>query len=625
MKNILKFIQENLRSEKTGRLLYSCNKKEWWESNNYQKQYNIILKQTSFLDKDVKMSLRIWHIENSILNIPICANKDCNKKTELKNTTVGYPLFCSRKCSANSEAGRELRSKNMTHLNQEDVDFQHKRKKGVEKFWDSENSIERRESLREKAKIQHQQGAFPDSLREYFKTQYVGSQHQRKQCKRMKEQNPMNKLEHREKAKDTIRKKYGVENISQSKEIREQIKKNNMKKYGVDHPMKTDHVLNRVKNTNLKKYGVCWVPQSEHFKNTAIKTNQKKYGVPWKSQQHLGKETIEKLNDSEWLLSKMQEHTPITLAEEIGIAVSNLRLYLHQHGYQFPEKSQFESSVRQYISSLAPGLLVEHARRDIISPSEIDFYIPEKNIAIECNGVYWHSEVGGQTDRLYHFNKTEECRKKGIHLIHVWETEWNTQRDLVESRLKSKLGFSDNIYARKTEARVISKEEARSFLSLNHLQGPVGSSVELGLFHEKELVAVMTFGKPRFKGDYQYELLRYCSKMGCNVIGGASKLFSYFVNNYSPSSVVSYSDRRWNTGGLYEKLQFQHINTNPPAYHYTKDYLRLENRIKYQKHKLGTLLESFDPNLSEWENMRQNGYDRVWDCGTDVFVWNSKF
>jgi hypothetical protein len=111
----------------------------------------------------------------------------------------------------------------------------------------------------------------------------------------------------------------------------------------------------------------------------------------------------------------------------------------------------------------------------------------------------------------------------------------------------------------------------------------------------------MTFGKSRYDKSYDYELLRYCTN-GSSVVGGPSKLFKQFISEYRHPSVVSYSDRMWNTGNLYFTLGFEYLGSSPPAPWYTKNYVSFENRISNQKHKLKNKLEA--------------GYDRIWDCGS---------
>ena len=129
----------------------------------------------------------------------------------------------------------------------------------------------------------------------------------------------------------------------------------------------------------------------------------------------------------------------------------------------------------------------------------------------------------------------------------------------------------------------------------------------------------MTFGKPRFNKNYEYELIRYATKSGYHVIGGAGKLLSYFEKTYKPKSLVSYADRRWSQGKLYYALNFKLDHISSPNYWYVYG-CDIESRLKYQKHKLSRLLEIYDSNLSEYENMKNNGYRRIYDCGNFVFV-----
>jgi hypothetical protein len=132
----------------------------------------------------------------------------------------------------------------------------------------------------------------------------------------------------------------------------------------------------------------------------------------------------------------------------------------------------------------------------------------------------------------------------------------------------------------------------------------------------------MTFVKSRYDKKIQYEMSRFCNKLNYKITGGASKLFKYFVTKYSPISVCSYNDRRYFDGGVYEKLNFTIINNTSPCYFYIKNK-KLYNRMNFQKHKLKKLLSSYDPLLSEWENMKLNGYDRIWDCGNGKWVFTN--
>lgn len=190
---------------------------------------------------------------------------------------------------------------------------------------------------------------------------------------------------------------------------------------------------------------------------------------------------------------------------------------------------------------------------------------------------------------------------------------------------KNKLGFSKKIYARKCEVKEISSKVSSDFLEKNHLQGNINALIRLGLFYDKKLVSVMTFGKTRrkkWKGENHYELLRFCTLRDYYVIGGASKLLKYFERKYKPKLLISYSNSRWSNGNLYEKLGFEFLYETKPNYFYFKgdDSCKLFSREKFQKYKLEKLLENFNDNLTEIENMINHGYRIIFDYGNKIFV-----
>lgn len=276
------------------------------------------------------------------------------------------------------------------------------------------------------------------------------------------------------------------------------------------------------------------------------------------------------------------------------------------------------SRVEQSLKDAFPQF--EQSNRTQLGGMELDLYEPNKRIAIEVNGVHWHTTEFGK-DRNYHLHKTELCESQGIALLHFWDSEVIERRSLVESMITAKLGISGaKIYARKTTLREVSSEEATSFLKDNHLQGAVPSSVRLGLYYDEELVSIMTFAKPRYTKQYHWELMRFCNKAGFHVVGGASKLLMAFRKAHA-GSIVSYANRRFSKGGLYEKLGFTRIGKSSPNYWYVKNGEICYSRSQCQKHKLKSILgDSFDETLSEVVNMRKNGYYQLFDCGNYVYA-----
>jgi hypothetical protein len=265
--------------------------------------------------------------------------------------------------------------------------------------------------------------------------------------------------------------------------------------------------------------------------------------------------------------------------------------------------------------------------RTILNGKELDIYIQSHNIAIEFDGIYWHSEVMGKS-RNYHLNKTKECADKNIQLLHIFENEWlhPIKQSIWKSIINNKLGIcSQKIFARKCQINEVDNKTATQFLLNNHLQGHTPSSVNIGLCYENELVSLMTFGKSRYNKNYQYELIRFCNKINTLVTGGASKIFKYFIRNYNPESLISYADRRYSTGAIYKKLGFNKLKNSTPNYFYfhKNNTNNLMSRVQFQKHKLKNKLDIYDSELTEYQNMLNNGYDRIWDCGNECYRYKN--
>jgi hypothetical protein len=428
-----------------------------------------------------------------------------------------------------------------------------------------------------------------------------------------------------QKRKDTCLQKYNVSNVGQT----ETAISSRKEYYANDNNIK--EMIEKVKDTKYKKYGDCFFNNSDKNK----KTCQKRYGTDYYTQSNdyaiKRKNSVvhnnpekEIMYDDTALAKLSKSMTPVEISQKLGYAnSSNVLQKIRSLGCDYKKRniySLFELNVLETLKQLSEN--IHQSDRTILNGLELDIYLPDKKLAIECNGSYWHSELQGK-DRKYHVGKTNMCAEQGIHLIHIWEHDWINTSELIKSRLKSKLGTNSKLHARKCDITEINFQTVNTFLNQNHIQGSCASSVNIGLYHQMELVAVMTFGKSRYDKNIEWELIRYCSKQNTNVVGGASKLFSHFKKNHNPTSLISYSDKSWNTGGLYFAIGFEYSHTTSPSYKYTQDYTNFENRVAYQKHKLKDKLDVFDPKLTEWENMKLNGYDRIWDCGTDVFVWRS--
>lgn len=306
-------------------------------------------------------------------------------------------------------------------------------------------------------------------------------------------------------------------------------------------------------------------------------------------------------------LSKEYDCNPKTIGDLLrrnNIKVENRRMSSHEYR----------------LNGLLSELGVEYNSNynGIIPPKELDLYIPEKRLAIEVNGVYWHSEKF--RDKHYHYNKYKECKEKGVELLQFTDKEVDEYYPIIKSIILNKLGASQRIYARKCSIRTLSTKTERDFLTRNHIQGYSFSNAAYGLYYNDELVMCMSFGKPRFNRKYEWEIVRLCATLGTTVVGGASKLFRHFVSTHSPRNMLTYADLRFGSGRVYETLGFTHSHISSPSYIYTNGNHVL-SRYKCQKHKLEKLFpEHYNKDKSELDIMTEAGYYRVYDAGNNVYI-----
>ena len=277
--------------------------------------------------------------------------------------------------------------------------------------------------------------------------------------------------------------------------------------------------------------------------------------------------------------------------------------------------SKAEQAIFDCVVSL--GLQAEQSNRSILGKRrELDIYVPEKKVAIEFNGLYWHSESAGK-DKSYHHDKWKDCKDKGIQLIQIWEDEWNRNPEQVKLMLAHKLGVSsqEKVFARKTVVAEVSNKDAETFLHANHIQGYASGSYYLGLRRKEsdELVSLIVLKKEAGTNGKTLNIIRYAT--AANVVGGFTKLLSHAGKLYRPESFITFADHCVSDGGLYENNGFVADKELAPDYMYVVDGVR--------KHKFGYRLKRFqnDPNLeyveglSERELAAQNGLERVWDAG----------
>lgn len=402
------------------------------------------------------------------------------------------------------------------------------------------------------------------------------------------------------KMNEAMKEKYGVENAAHIKGVKEKKKLTNLKKYGTEYPLESKEVRDKIKKTNKKKYGVENPFQSEEIKEKIKKTNKEKYGVECTLFAEEIKEKIKKTNKERYGVEYFCQHKKCYEATHSRISKVNKRFQ------EFLSKSLIESELEFIIENVGYDLKVGNTL------IEIDPWFTHNSTVAPVFG----KKVGKVRPSNYHAEKTNFAKERGYNCIHIFD--WDNV-DKIINLLKNK----EKVQARKCEVKEIDKKIAKEFLENHHLQGST-REVEFacGLFYKGELVEVMTFGRPRYNKNYEYELLRLCTDPIIFVIGGAGKLLNFFEEHVKPKSLISYCDLSKFNGEVYEKLGFELEDRTLPVKHWynpkTKRHITdnlLRQRGYDQLHGA-----NFGKGTSNEELMKEHGYVEIYDCGQFVFV-----
>lgn len=392
----------------------------------------------------------------------------------------------------------------------------------------------------------------------------------------------------------------------------------------------------KIHKTLEEKYGIG-ITNISQVPEVAAKISETNSGVskPWAEGPYHGltKHQSNCLYDPEWLYDQhiTQNKTPKTIADELGLSYKTVCIHIDRN--DIPRKkfrrSSLEDQVLKFIREDCGYTQDIWCNKHFGDLGEIDLYLPDLNLAIEIDGMFWHSyhQKESRDQRLKHQNKQLEARKQGINLLQIWESEWSDdlrQERVWKNLIGAKIGTLQAIRASKCQIRHnIPVEQQRTFLNYSHLQGWCQSSFSVGLYYDDVLVYLMTFGKPRFSDKFEWELIRLCCHPQYRVHGGASRCFKKFLDVCRPRNLVSFHDCRLGQARVYSALGGTLIETTQPSYCYWKQHKPLISRYQAQKKRLPKILGSgFNSDESESQNMFNNKYRRMWDAGNDKYVWN---
>lgn len=285
--------------------------------------------------------------------------------------------------------------------------------------------------------------------------------------------------------------------------------------------------------------------------------------------------------------------------------------------------SKAESEIYEFLCLFIDKNDIIRRDRSLLGNLELDLYIPSLSIAIEYNGLRWHSEEFNK-DKYYHLRKLERCNEKGVRLLQIFEDEWLENKNLVLEKIKHIMGFNTNkvIFARNTYIKEIENNTARDFLSRNHIQGFVASTVYFGAFYEGTLISVMSFKR---ETESLWNLTRFASDMALRCVGVGGKIFAHFVRTYNPDVVESFADRRWtlsDSDNLYTKIGFKLDKVLKPDYRYVNGFKR-EHKFNYRKAILNKKY-GLPLSMTETEMTEKLGFHRIWDCGLYKFIWRNR-
>lgn len=366
----------------------------------------------------------------------------------------------------------------------------------------------------------------------------------------------------------TCMERYGVTHYSKTPEAKER----NLQKYNSLSPERKKEIVELSKQTMINRYGKDY---SKMRAKKAAETCMKKYGMKsilLPQTRHSNRANKSKINES---FAKTLETNNIKFEREFGLI---------RYAYDFK----------------IDNTLIE------LNPTPTHF---------STNTTLWKYQPKAED---YHYNKTLTAVENGYRCIHVWD--WDNIEKVLDIFREKKI-----LYARNLTIGEVSKEETDVFLDLYHLQNSCnGQSVRLGLYLGTELVEIMTFGKPRYNKKYEWELLRLCSKKEYSIVGGAERLFKYFIEKYNPVSIVSYCDNSKFTGDVYKRLGMELKLYGKPSKHWyniiterhiTDNLLRMRGYSQLHKdtiHKKGEDNEIL---------MLEDGYLEIYDCGQSTYIW----
>lgn len=392
------------------------------------------------------------------------------------------------------------------------------------------------------------------------------------------------------------------------------LEKNNLQKYGKKNIFETDECKNKIKKTNNSKYGHDYYLQTnESRKKLQDKQfNDAKNNLSFKLQNFSDFTILDNLirpkdKDGHYYFAKVS----CTCKKCGSTYITNIRR-AQRCNKCYPEDwlngtSKLEKSIVEYIRSFYNGQIIENDR-SVISPKELDIYLPEKKLAIEIDGDKWHgcNDITLFKDLLKKAGEKQTlCNNLGIRLITIKECDYLDRPEVFKRFLIDAIGNRTRIFARQCDIREISKEDAYNFCEYYHVNGYRNGSIKYGLFYKNDLVCVAVFGRhPK----YEWECIRLCYKTGISIIGGWEKIQKHFGRKFLHYVNLQY---------------FMGTNVTGIGFRFLKNDIILSRNTLQKNTQIKKYCNNYNENLSDIENCINNGFTVIYDCGNDRRIYNT--
>lgn len=409
-----------------------------------------------------------------------------------------------------------------------------------------------------------------------------------------------------EQAKQTMQEKYGVQIGYQTEKSVQNRIKSSMEKYGVDNPFKSSEVHKLARQKMKEKYGVEYGYKSKIIRNKINESIKEKYGVDnimhsSKYQRKVKQTMFDKYKVTSGFL------TPNAIKSHKQGTISKINKKCAEELKQITDKQiKLEKPIFKYIYDIQLGenILID------INPTI------SHNVYISYPYLLKVVKDNIPVSKEYHLDRLKIAVENGYDLISVFDwDDWEKIKYLLQDK--------ETLYARKLEIKEVDKKECNEFLNNYHLQNSCnGQEVRLGLYKDNELIEIMTFGKPRYNKNYEWELLRLCTKPEYKVVGGAEKLFKHFIELVNPQSVISYCDNSKFSGEVYTRLGFIQKGKPSPSLHWSKGSEHITDNLLRQRGFDQLFNTDYGKGTSNEELMIEHGWLPIYDCGQMTFIWH---